>query len=494
MFRRIVFLILLPVAALHAGDDARPGTVLDLTLHKAVSMALEHNYQIKVEAYSPLISRANVRSAAGAFDPQLTASYGRDESIDNTGFDALTGRGFSTITQTDSFAGGIGGLLPWGMTYGADFTTSKQRGTADNFTGEWDTGLRFSLRQPVLQGFGTDVNLAPLRIARRNQRISEWSMRATVIDVVTQVYTVYNNLHLAMEVLHVAEKTRALAKQLLDDNQRRLDVGTMSPLDVTQARAQYADREESVLLADRAVRDNENFLKQLVTDDVAGLLATQLRITPPPRAVVPPVDVEEAIRNAFEWRPDYRQALLNIEKLQISLVVAKNSVLPRLDLVGSLNLLGVDRQFAESLDNSLDRRASSWTAGAQFSLPIPNREARGRRDAVQLTKIQALVDLKRLEQDIIVAVDNAAGQIATTKQRIASTHESRILAQETLDAGEEKLKAGALTTFEVLDLQEKLAQAEVAELRAIADYNKSVAELDRQTGMALQNNGITLEK
>jgi outer membrane protein TolC len=487
-------LLCLTATALSAADVAPPDPVLDLTLRQSVGMALERNYLIRVEEYSPLISRARTLSAEGAFDPELSASYERSESIDHNTTDPVTGGRSQSISQADSFDAGLGGLLPWGMTYGASLTGDNSRGTSNSFVDNWTSGLRFSLRQPVLRGFGTDVNLAPLRIARRNELISDWALRGTATEVVTRVYAVYNNLHLAMEVLRVAQKSRTLAKQLLDDNQRRLDVGVMSPLDVTEARARHAERKENVLLADRAVRDNENFIKQLVTDDVAGLLDTRVRITPPPRAVVPPVDVRQAIRDAFEWRPDYRQALLEIEKLRINVVVAKNSVLPRLDLVGSLDLLGVDRQIAESLERAADRRASSWSAGAQFSIPLPNREALGRSHAARLVEVQALLDLKRVEQDIVVNVDNTAGQIATTKERIASTREARILAQETLDAGQDKLKAGAATTFVVLDLQEKLAQAEVAELRAIADYNKAVAEFDRQTGMTLQNNGITLEK
>ena len=74
-----------------------------------------------------------------------------------------------------------------------------------------------------------------------------------------------------------------------------------------------------------------------------------------------------------------------------------------------------------------------------------------------------------------------------------STTESSRLAQESLDAGEQRLKAGTGTTFEVLELQKKLIEAEAAQLRARADYNKAVSEYHRQTGTALREHGVMLQ-
>jgi len=98
-----------------------------------------------------------------------------------------------------------------------------------------------------------------------------------------------------------------------------------------------------------------------------------------------------------------------------------------------------------------------------------------------------------LEPEIVLSVDNAGGQIVTSRQRIVPTGESRRLALESLDAGQERLRAGTGTTFEVLELQKRLIEAEAAQLRARADYNKAVSEYQRQIGTALREHGVVLK-
>jgi outer membrane protein TolC len=205
------------------------------------------------------------------------------------------------------------------------------------------------------------------------------------------------------------------------------------------------------------------------------------------------VDVRGGIAEALLLRPDYRSALLDLDNRHITVVLQKNLALPRLDLQASLSLLGFDNDFGTSLDRVPRRDQSAWTVGAIFSVPIPNRAGRGAVIAAQLSAAQALVNLQKIEQQIVVDVDNASGQIVTARQRIASTREASKLARESLDAGELRLKAGTSTTFVVLEFQKKLAEAQSAELRAQTDYNKAVSEYHRQTGTALRMHGVVVQ-
>ncbi|HEX8312585.1 MAG TPA: TolC family protein [Chthoniobacteraceae bacterium] len=463
--------------------------MLHLSLESAIRMALAKNFSIQVERFGPQIAREQITSELGRFDPTFDISATRNE---NTRRDPLLGEASRTISRNDELSTGFSGLTPWGLSYDAGLGSRNNTGSFSRFDDQFSSTGSLSLRQPLLRGFGTDVNLAQVRIARTNALVSEWQLRQRIIDIVTQTNFVFNELHLAHENLAVAERSRALARQLLVDNQRRAEIGVMSPLNVTTARAEAAAREEGVILAQRQVKDNENFIKQLVTNDMESMLATEVEIVPPP---APPfaANVPEGIRDALELRPDYRQAILDLQRRNISLVFAKNQALPRLDLVGSLDLLGIDNDFGTSVARIGKRDETAWSAGAIFSLPIPNRAARGDLNAARLSSAQALVTLQRLEQQIVVDVDNASGQIITGRQRIASTSEARLLARESLEAGEERLRAGTGTTFEVLELQERLATSEAAEVRARADYNKAVSEYHRQTGTTLQIYGVKVD-
>jgi len=477
--------------------------VIELDYATSIQRALARNFEIRVEEFSPRIATAEQLSASGIFDPTVELSYEYDARQDE--LRALSSD--LTVNQTlpggaspplfirrdgENFDGGIVGLTPWGLTYDLGFNLNRDSDTRRDID-RYETFLGITATQPLLRGFGTDVNLAGIRIARADRAISEWQLREAVIDVLTRTITTYNDLWFAINNLEVEERSRELARRLLDDNIKRAEIGVMSPLDVVQAQADLAAREERVLVAERLLADTQNFLKALVTDELTNFLDTKITILPPPDIGRQwKIDARTDIRTALELRPDFRQALLDLQKNRINVVFTRNSVLPRLDLNASFGVNGVERDLTGSLENLQEGTNNFWTAGASFEMPVPNREARGDRDQAELTVAQALVDLKRLEQSIIVGVDNAGGQVETTAKRIEAATAARRFAQQTLAAGEVRLSSGTATTFEVLQFQRDFAEAEIAQIRAVTDHNKAVAEYARETGTTLQRVGVTI--
>jgi outer membrane protein len=389
------------------------------------------------------------------------------------------------VTTSNTWSAGVSGVTVWGLGY--DIGT-----TARKIDEQWSSDLSFSVRQPLLRGAGTEANLASIRIAQNNVLSSEWTVKNRIIQVITEVIEVYNELHYAHENLDVSRRSQERARQLLQDNIKRLEIGVMKPLDVTTAQSEVAAREVAVIAAARSVKDQENFLKQLVTADLLPILNKKVEISVPPRLRF--VDnVVQGVAQALELRPDYRQAKIDLANRRIALAFEKNQALPQLDLTASLSLNGFDDDFSTSYSRLASRDESDWSGGVIFSYPIGNRAARGRVNAEKLGIAQALVDLKRLEQDIIVQVDNARGAVVTARQQIEATEEARRLAQESLDSGQKSLVAGTTTVYEVLELQEDLATTERAALRAIADYNKAVARYHQTTGTTLGVHRVAVE-
>ena len=480
---RLIFCLFLAasVPAVHASKknpEPSAAPAIHLTLRKAIQLAIENNLAIKVGAFNPDIADARITAELGAFDPALKINA--EHNSTNAGFDE---------TQTGNFGLGIGGR----SIYGTDY----QIGLSNIATGyeRYSGGAQLSLSQPLLRGFGSDVNLASLRIARNNRQISEWQFKQGIIDVVTQTVYFYNELYSALRNYDAAKRSRDLALQLCKEEKARADIGVKIELDVVTAQAEAATREEAVILAKNHIENNERYLKQLVTSDTKALLATLITIEPPPTAAIGKVDVESGLREALAGRPDYREAMVALQTRHIFVVTAHNESLPRLDLIGSLNMLGLDStDIVDSLRffNSNTRNPQNWSVGTVFSMPFPNRTGKGRLKAARLLDAQALVTLKQLEQTIIVDVANAAGEIDTARQRIDATHEALRLAKESLSAGEKRHAAGSATTFEVLQLQKAMTEAEAALIRAEADHRKAISEYDRQTGTTLLHNAITV--
>ncbi len=489
----LAFFAALPLAVL-AGENipvARP-SLLRLNTESAIQAALAKNFAIEVQRYQPRIAKEDLTSALGRFDPVFDLTVQRDESSQAEAFANGVRLPVRALNRLDNFSAGLRGSTPIGTRYDLGLGARNNLGIFNDFENEIGTSASLALVQPLLRGAGTAANLAQVRIARNNILVSEWSLKQRIIDIITETTFVYNELYLAHESLRVAERSRELAQQLYSDNQARVKIGVMSPLDVAEARAEVASREEGVILAQRAIFDNENLLKRLVTNDIERLLDVRVEIAPPP--TVPfRANVPAGLEDALSLRPDYRQAILDIERRNITLAFTKNAALPRFDLTGSLSLLGFASDYGSSFNRIGARDQTAWTLGAIISIPIPNREARGAANAAKLECAKALVALKDLEQQIVVNVDNASGQIITSRQRIVSTTEASLLAQKSLDAGQERLRAGTGTTFEVLGLQKKLIETEAALLRARTDYNKAMSEYLRQIGTALREHGVELK-
>ena len=461
-----------------------------LTLDSAIRLALEKNQALKVSAFSPQIARANVLTATGAFDPSLNFRRTYAESETPGAVTPLLRRG---LTQTDDYRLSLDGLTPWGLTYSLGATAENQRGTFNRFTDNYATFGGLSVTQPLLRGFGFGATLAGLRIAKADRGISDWQHRQTIIDTVTGVVVVYNTLSLARENLRIAKLSRDLAAQLVDQNEKRNRIGSLSDADVTQARARVATREESILLAERATHDIENQLRQLTGETRFSVDAAPLELEPLPPATPISLDAAADLKTALDQRPDFQAARLGVTRRRASQTLAQNQLMPRLDFVGSYGHSGLDRDFSTSRGQVRDREARAYTAGLVVSVPLTFAEGRGRARAAQLGLRQTEADLLRLEQDIAIDVAAAAGQILTTRQRVAATRTAFELAKQALDSEEKRFRAGTSRTLDVLQLQEQLAAVESSQVRALADERRAVATYERELGVTLTRRGIVIE-
>ena len=485
-------LVLLAGGVAEAKEERVRTKVLELNQSSAVQLAVAKNIALQTGMVPPAIARQAIRVEEGAFDPVLDVNFNKSEFNNAISTDPLTPANPSTV-QVENYDAAVRGALPWGMTYDLGIELQNRRSSVDNSKDEYSAGVGIGLSQPILRGFGTAVNLAPIRIARLQAVASEWTFRQLVIDVITETLVTYNNLYFSQETLRVALRNQALAQQLLEDNMRRAEIGVMSPLDITTARAEVASREEAVLVSRRAVRDNENLLKQLITGEVEQILALRVAISPPGLGVPSIPDVPGAIRSAFENRPDYQTALLGLDQRNIALVVSRNAELPSLDLTATYGLNGLDRSLESTWRQVTNAEFATWSVGVNFSLPIPNRTRNAERRITELSIEEALLEIKGIEQNIMIEVDNALGRIETARERIEASRVSTVLAAESLQAEETKLRAGASTTFVVLELQRNLAQAQESQLLALLDYNNAVTEFHRICGLTLQVNRVEIE-
>ena len=483
--------------AARAGEPAPAAAatgVEKLTLHDAIARALAKNYAIRSSAFNVSISAAHVTEQLGVFDPKFTGSYGLSNSETPALVNPATGvRPAATLEKIDNYALGLGGLLPWGMNYSLTATNTNDRGSFNSFLDNYATFAGITGSQPLLRDFGFGATTTQIRIALTNRAISEWQHRQAVIDLVTSVIQAYWDLDFAQAYHRSILSSRASTAALVTENEKRFRIGAMSEFDVTQARSRLAMQEDGVLQTARQILDAENTLKALISDDRSPrLLDWHLAIDPLPAATAATADPALDFATALKQRPDYQQALANLKRSDINHRYQRNQLLPKVDLVGSYGYNGYDTANDVSRRQVRHQDYRAYTYGVQVSVPLTFTTERGRYRAAKLQLRQAETDLEKLEQDIVVAVGHAAGQIETARQRVAATRTARELGQQTLDAEVKRLRAGTGNTFYVLQQQDILASLEVSEASALVDYHKAVAEYDRQLGTTLEKQNLVL--
>ncbi|MFT3869428.1 MAG: TolC family protein [Nibricoccus sp.] len=482
-----VLLALSPLAPRANGATDTAQTEKVINLEQAIRLALEKNFVLKVNAFNPQIARARLTEAWGKYDPKITGSYQEAKDEAPNPIDPVSGvRPAADVSKTNDASLALTGLLPLGTIYQFGATTSNQRGTFNNFADSYATYGGVSLTQPLLRDFGLTPSLYEIRIARTNLAISEWEYAETITNLITQVIYAYSDLHLAHAYLRSAIRSRDMAVQLHNENEGRRQRGATSEYDVLSAKARVANREDYVLRAERGVRLSENFLKQLIGDEHnPDFLHWNLRIEPLPVAPAVDVDAASGFRDALKQRPDYRSAKLGVDKSGLDRRYYRNQLLPRVDLNGSYGYNGIGPDFAASRTDARRQTYVASSAGISVSVPLTSAAERGRARAAKLRLRQAEVNLERLEQDILIDVSNAAQQVESTRNRVATTEIAQKLNEEMLEAELKRLRAGTGSTFNVLYQQEQLSSAEIAAAQARADHRKALADYDRQTGRTL---------
>ncbi len=483
-----------PLAAESPGD-ARP--VLELSLDETVKRALENNTDIAVQRYTPELSEADVTAARGAYDTNLTGSVER-RSETRAGQSTFSG-GAQLETDSRSFGLGLQQLLQTGGNVSVDFgtTRSETNRTDSLFNPEYGARLNGSLTQPLARDFRIDSPRQRLRVAKNNRAISDAQFRQTVIGTLARVKQLYNNLLFSIDNLGAQRKNLALATKLLDENRIRVRVGTLAPLDVVSAESEVASREEAVILAENNLLEAEDQLKSAIfaENDPRNWA---LRIVPTDRqtAEQPSVDIEAAIAHALAQRTDVAQARLGLDNQDLSLRLARNQSLPGVDLVLGYGLTGlsgtqrldasgnplplpIEQGLGDALANITGRDLPTWSIGVNVSYPLRNRAAKGAEARARVSTEQAQASLRRLELTVAAEVRSAGRAVDTNFKRVESTRAARRLSEQRLDAEEKRFAAGMSTNFLVTQAQRDLAVAEVAQVRAVADFRNSLIEFER---------------
>jgi len=467
--------------------------VVNISMHEAVVQALASNLDIAIQRLEPESAKANLLQNKGTFDPTVGGNFRYNDNSSPRTAEQIAADGLSAVETRNTTANATASqTTALGTEVSLNANAQNSQGTFNGFRDEYSTFAGFEVRQPVLKNFGTDVNLAPIRIAQKQVEQSQLTFLNSVEETVLSVQDAYYELMYAIAEANSRENSLHLAEKLLSDNETRLKLGAMTPLDVSQARSEVATRKSELLSTRQLVAENANTLKRLITRDIVEWLKKDIQptaqLSDPSQDPPALYQIAEALRYRFDY-----QAILNEAKQRnINVKYRQNQLLPQVDLLGSYGFSGIDKNLDQSVKNVFSTSDPDWFVGFTVEIPLGNRAERGRYDQAKIDQQRTLLNIKKLEQDIIVEVDNSARRVNTNREQVETTRIARIFADENVKAEEERLKQGVTTSYVVLQLQRDLVDSRTRELRALADYFKSRARLQRAKGTLLSENGIKI--
>jgi len=513
----------------HAREQGQPaapvvpqvpsGPTLALTMDAAVKMALDKNLDIAVQRLNPQINDFSLATINATYLPTVTSVIG-DQHQTAVPITLLTG-GQQVTTTT----GTVNGQFTQNLRRGGgnvNVTWNNNRVFSNSFFNNYNPAFNATLTaqytQPLLRGFRSDAARQQLAVTKVNGTISDLQLQSTITNTVRGVRNAYWDLVLAVESIAVAKASVDLAHQLVEENQKRVQAGTMTRLDLVTATSQEATNRHTLVLAEGTRRTAELALKRLL---VAGpddqLWQAMIDPMDRPDDQRREIDITAALRRALNERSDLAQAKQQVIANDATLQYLRELTRPQADLVGSYSLAGLggtqliragDSQsvssftspvigtipgaYGSALSSLLGHDFPTWGVALNVTYPIGYSAARAEAARAQIQATQVAAQTRQLEVQVVTEVTNAAITAQNTFDEIETARQARDLAEQKLDAEQRKFGVGLSTNYLVVQAQKDLADAKNSVLQAEINYQKALIDFDRAQQTTLQSAGVTV--
>lgn len=499
----------------------REGEVQSLTMQDAITLSLQNNLDIEQFRQGVRIADRSLYSLKGIYDILSTSDVNYRSttqpvvSIFGGGgaTSALTQRSLNYNFTTSQLVQQTGGY------WEADFNNSRTvtSSTASLLTTQYNPTLTLQFTQPLMRNFGIDQNRHLIQIAQKTLDLSDSQFRQRVIEIINSVQRGYWDLVFAIRNEKIARESVELAKQQLDNNSKMVDAGTLAPIELRSTEAQLETAKGNVIVALQGITTAENALKVLLLKDPADKIwYSAIAPTDEPQFNLPSFDLEEATRLALKNRPELEQMRLQTEQKNIDIKYYTNQTKPQIDLIGNYGSIGLagtpstivsgstgqplgasvlprfNGGYFQALNNLFTNDFKSYQVGVHFSFPWRNRTALGNLGRTLAESKQLDARQRQLVESVGVDVRNALQAVVASRQRFEAARAAQLASLAQYNGELERYRAGLSTNFVVLQRQTDLSVAKGNTVRALTDYNKALADMQRFTGMTLVSNNVQI--
>lgn len=468
-------------------NSARTAGAMEVTLAEAILMTLENNRSLAVQRLTPAMVQRFEEEARAAFDPVLSAGAAiqrtegpRPPDLD----DKQVNKAHEGFIALDTY-------FPTGTGVAVEASAGR---TDAGWPGDGPhvSRLGVTVSQFLLQGFGRPVNLARLRQAQVQTRISIYELQGFGEALVAQVEHAYWDYALSLRQIEIVRESLKLAEQQLADTRAMIDVGALAQAELPAVQAEVARQRQGLIDVKNAVATNRLRLLHLVNPPGRQWWDREVTLAHPP--VIPQVFIDGAsvyVDEGLRRRPEVNQAHLEINRGELEVVQTRNGLLPRLELFVNLGKSGYAGSFGGAFSD-LDSDHYDARVGVALEYPLVNRGAKARYRRARLGREQAEKALDNLRQLVEMDIRIAHLEVNRTREQISASGATRQWQEEKLRIETEKFRVGRSTNLLVAQAQQDLLVSRIDEVRAVVDYLKSLTDLYRSAGTLLERRGIEM--
>ncbi len=494
----------------------RAGAVLELSMKDAIRLALTNNLDIAIQDFNEDLNRQKVIQTKGYYDPILsfTIGYRTTETPNTRTLDAGQGIPVSTssgVTLNTS----VSQYVPGGGAFQMSFNNNRASANdAFKFINpSYGTNFSLGFSQPLWRGFRQTQTERTLKITNLDSKISDSQFQDTVSRIVQQVQNQYWDLVFAIENHETGRQSMELAIVQHKNNQKRVEIGVMAPIEITKSRAAVAVREQEMIRSEVQIIEAQNGPKRMLAPDPkATIWGLNVLPTDKPMERQVALTMDEAINRALERRPEIEQIRLQMQINEVDRKYTRNSGKPAFNVQASMtsngtagNMIGEDGlpvlsspfygNFGTSIPSALGFDYVDYNVRLNIEMPLwRNRTNEAALAQIVINERRLNSQMKNQQQLVMVDVRNAYEGMQTQKKALDAARVSRQLAEEQLAGENKRFEAGLSTNFEVLQYQNDLSDARVREIQALINLEKAITALQRSMYTIVDDQDIVLAK
>jgi len=509
IFTTFALILFFGFSSLCMADDT-----ISLSLEDCIVEALKSNLKVAVEMYNPELADVSLTRAKEIFMPRFDLTYGSRQT-EEPSYWWIQGAE-TIISEYSDYSLSLVQQIPTGGNLSLSLSSYKSD-TNQGFqliNPRYGSILQFNFTQPLLRDFGFKISRKEIIIAQNNLDISQNQFKSVLMDTIFRVQEAYWNLVFAIENYKVKQQSLQLAKDLLAKSKKEVEVGKLAPIEILNAETVVASREADILQAEALIRKSEDIIKNILNlPEGDGIDTKEIVPVDKPEFIEAKISLEEAMQQARAYRPELMIQRKSIESKELNLSVAKNQMLPGLNLNFSYWSPGISGDRLLYLDNNpflgiiIGKEKGSpndslrdafkilyknWSVGLTLSIPVSTVLTRADYVKARMELEKSQIELKDAEKQIILEVKDAVREIETNAKIVEAYKLAREFAEKRLEAEEKKLMVGLTTNYFVLQYQEELATARSQEIKALVDYNLALAKLEKALGMSLAKRNIKM--